>query len=974
MGSFRRAVVGLLVSLPCARAAFADNFTTGTANAKKFGVHEIVLTGNGSVANPFDTACTVAFTPPSGAAQAKTVLAFYDGGSTWRARVYVSETGTWTWRSSSSDPGLNGRSGSFVAEASALRGRLLAHPRNPKHWMTENGRWFLNLNDTSYYLTSPKDATGAVISTTDFQNYVRDAAARGITSFRSTGVRADSGDESWTAAIFSDSAYTKFRTANFQRTDERLRWMLNFHPDLYLQFILFPRNVAWGRDETFWKALSSANRTRVMKYMIARYAAFPAIFWLVVNDTHYGASFPNNDAMAREVGTYFASNDPWRHPMSTGPNRNRDFPFPGESWVTYIHIEDEHDLGAAEYAKYASYAKPVFLGEDRYEQDHGSSRDPVYMRYWQRRLFWAWLLSGGSANYGGRWWVLHPYSQTGTRSTTKPGTTLTFTRQLVGLDSAGPIPRYFADRGIELSDFQPDHGLASDLDGRTGAKAPRLLRRGTSEYLVYHPNAAADGQSANVDAAKNARVRVNLSAASGSFQVEWFRVHDGVAQGGGTVSGGAARDFTAPWTGHDAVLRLKAASGQTPYRGAPAPLPGTVQAEDYDLGGEGMAYHDTTAGNAGGAYRSDSVDLQATTDAGGGVNVGWVDVGEWLEYTVNVGTAGTYTLEARVATPNAGRAFHVEFGGVNKTGAVAVPVTGGYQTWQTVTKTGLSLSAGTQVMRFVAESGGFNVNWFRLGTGAAGGFAVTIDSVSTGKPYSLGTAQAGALPYVDRSYTILSLSAALSGGRMIRTAMDDKYVTAASHLRFTVSEPATAYACMDVRTARLPLWLQDGTWTATTLSATTTDGPASPMRVYSRAVPAGSLTLGGNHHGGDTGARANYFVILKAASAPTSLAATDGLPEDVWEHPGDSDGDGLRDEYEAANGLDPARADTDGNGTPDEEELTGAGISHWDRQEAGGTPGGGGDGGGGGGCGATGLELLLVFLARRGARRFGRSP
>ncbi len=967
MNRLRPTILGAVLALAAAPSALAQNFTAGTSNARKFGVHEIALTGNGSVSNPFDTPCTVTFTAPSGAA--KTVQAFHDGGSAWRARLYVSETGTWSWRSASSaDASLQGRTGSFVAESSTLRGRLLPHAANPKHWMTEDGRWVLNLNDTSYYLTSPKDATGVTITTADFQAYVRDAAARGITSFRTTGVRADDGSESWQKAIFSDSGYSKFRTANFQRTDERLKWILNAYPDVAVQFILFPRNVGYGQDETFWAALSSAQRTRVMKHMIARYAAFPGIFWLVINDTHYGSSFPHNNAMARDVGNYFAANDPWKHPMATGPRRNLDYPFPGESWSTYLHLEDEHDLGAAEYAKYVSTAKPVFLGEDRYEQDHASARDPVHMRYWQRRLFWAWLFSGGSANYGGRWWVLHPYAQTGTRSTTKPGTSLTFSKQLVGLDSVGPIPGFFSTRGIDLGTFQPDHALVSDLDGRTGAKAPRLMRRGTSEYLVYHPNASSDGQSANVDTTRNARLRINLSAATGAFQSEWFRVHDGVAQAGPGVSGGASRDLTAPWTGHDVVLRLKAStpSTQGPYGGSPHPLPGTVQAETYDLGGEGVAYHDTTSGNTGGAFRSDDVDLQATTDAGGGSHVGWMVAGEWLEYTVNVTAAGTYTLEARVATPNAGKTFRVEFGGVDRTGTLAVPQTGGWQAWQTVAKS-VSLPDGVQVMRVATATGSFNLNWIRVSSESSGGFTVTIDSVSTGKPCSLSTARLGALPYIDRSYTITALAAALDGGVMVRTAMDDKYVASSAYLRLTMSAPATVYAGMDRRTADPPTWLEDGSWTATALSLSTSDGAASPMRVYSRSVAAGPFTTGGNHQGGDTGARANYFLVIQPTAGTAAAVQASALAEDAWVHEGDQDGDGLTDAYEGANGLDPADADTDGDGEPDEEEQTPAGALHWDAQAArASSPGGGG---GDSSCGATGFEALLALLAGLAGRR-----
>ena len=161
-------------------------------------------------------------------------------------------------------------------------------------------------------------------------------------------------------------------------------------------------------------------------------------------------------------------------------------------------------------------------------------------------------------------------------------------------------------------------------------------------------------------------------------------------------------------------------NGSTPYTGTPVALPGTVQFENYDAGGEGVAYHDTTSGNTGGVYRSNSVDLQTTTDSGGGYLVGWTKAGEWLNYTVNVTTAGTYTLDVRVASNGAGGTFHVDVNGVNKTGTLTAPNTGGWQTFQTITKTGVTLAAGVQIIRVVMDSnsattaGIANMNWFRI--------------------------------------------------------------------------------------------------------------------------------------------------------------------------------------------------------------------------------------------------------------------
>ena len=213
-----------------------------------------------------------------------------------------------------------------------------------------------------------------------------------------------------------------------------------------------------------------------MRYIIARYAAYPQVFWLVVNDVHYGPNYPLNYAFAREVGEYFGRHDPWRRPLSTGHARRVEFAFPDADWVAYLHLEHAHDLGAALAAKYAPHRKPVFLGEDRYEQDHAHGLDPTDMAYWQRRLFWSWLLAGGSANYGGRWWTVHPYSQTGKRPTFRPTQPdLPFTAALTGLDSVRPIRDYFEQRRIELSDFEPNDALVK------GAREAAGVRRQADE-------------------------------------------------------------------------------------------------------------------------------------------------------------------------------------------------------------------------------------------------------------------------------------------------------------------------------------------------------------------------------------------------------------------------------------------------------------------------------------------------------------
>jgi hypothetical protein len=160
-------------------------------------------------------------------------------------------------------------------------------------------------------------------------------------------------------------------------------------------------------------------------------------------------------------------------------------------------------------------------------------------------------------------------------------------------------------------------------------------------------------------------------------------------------------------------------TGSTPFGGVAAQLPGLVEAEHFDEGAAGQAYHDNTAGNAGGVYRATDVDIERTADTGGGYNVGWMSAGEWLAYSVDVATTGEYSVDVRVAASGAGGTFHIEVDGIDVSGPLTIPNTGGWQRWQTVQRTGVALAAGRRRLRLVADANGptgvfGNVNYLRV--------------------------------------------------------------------------------------------------------------------------------------------------------------------------------------------------------------------------------------------------------------------
>src|ERR1700735_1736172 len=163
-------------------------------------------------------------------------------------------------------------------------------------------------------------------------------------------------------------------------------------------------------------------------------------------------------------------------------------------------------------------------------------------------------------------------------------------------------------------------------------------------------------------------------------------------------------------------------AAEGPYDGTPAPVPGTVQAENYDTGGQGVAYNVTSTNGTGNSYRSDGVDLEATTDAGGGYDLGWTASGQWFRYTVNVATAGAYTVSFRVAAINAVTdALHISnSAGTNLSGSLNVPATGAWQAWTNVTAT-VTLPAGQQTLTINQDNGGWNIRYLNFATSRCSG-------------------------------------------------------------------------------------------------------------------------------------------------------------------------------------------------------------------------------------------------------------
>ena len=500
-----------------------DNLTMGDQPAKQYGVHEIAFLGDGGVANPSDTDLEVTFTSPTGSDY--TIFGFYDGGNEWKARLYVNEAGTWTWTSTSiDDPGLHNQTGSFVALTSTLRGKLRKHATKGNAWQTDDGEWFLNIGDTPYFLFHPSE--------TLWKEYVAEIAELGITMMRCSVLGAlnpNVQDPGGWEMIFADNQNNFLDLIHFQRTDRRMKWLLNNYPEMYIQLIIVPRsNTGYNNDETFWKNLSTTQRNRYLEELLARYGAFPQVFYQVAND--YNCTLPNNTAMFDYIGNYLEAHDPWSSLTSTGCVRGAPFPFTNRAWADYVHIETLDAL-AAEQVDLYSADMHVFAGEDRYETHRPMDHPAVFMR----RLMWSWLLSEGSAAYGGDWDTIRPYSTT----------------SLTGLDDIRYIKDFIEGHKIDLSAFDADNNLVHA--SARGAERPQATKTFDNEkWLIYHPNATRSDEAANVASGTASMTIIDLPTAT--YDYVWMRADDGTTLTGLLNHPGGSQLLESPWAGVDVVF------------------------------------------------------------------------------------------------------------------------------------------------------------------------------------------------------------------------------------------------------------------------------------------------------------------------------------------------------------------------------------------------------------------------------------
>jgi endoglucanase len=170
----------------------------------------------------------------------------------------------------------------------------------------------------------------------------------------------------------------------------------------------------------------------------------------------------------------------------------------------------------------------------------------------------------------------------------------------------------------------------------------------------------------------------------------------------------------------DAIFRQPFSAASKPFKANKVKNGTIINAVDYDLGRNGIAYFDTDTadyhvstgkygkGNAGRVYRNDGVDISKDSTAYNSYYVDHIETGEWLQFTLQVKTPGVYSVSLKVASDTDGAKLSLET--ANTSATIEIPNTGGLKKWQVITVKNIHLKAGNNKLKVNADKGGYNLH------------------------------------------------------------------------------------------------------------------------------------------------------------------------------------------------------------------------------------------------------------------------
>jgi len=473
----------------------------------RYGEHEIVLRTTAPRSSPYtDVSFSATFTGPT---ESITVNGFWDGGEVYKVRMLPTEAGLWRFTTRSNDGQLNGRTGSFVCEESAIKGYVRVSPSRPYGFEWANGAPFFLMGDTIWHMYyNVRFSDGSFQSLIDDRSAQHFNYAHGVVhdALHNEGGSIYSRQDS-TLEIFDVNA---INPAYFHWLDQKIDYMNAKGMAAGLFF-------SWGNGH-YQEYQNPSQYERYMRYLVSRYAS-KNVFWILVGE-YEEAGEPLS--RWRDYARVVYDADPYKHPISLHTvsttnafGNDREHGFIGQQ---LFGSPEEQRQRIADSRR---FGKPVVNMEYGYEGDpnvfvNNQSGDDV------RPDHYALALAGGYGIYGNHTPGYSTYHRVGDFVLTATDT---------------PGAKYLAI----LYEF------VTSLNFHRLVPAQHLVDRGIA--------AAWDGVEYVVQLPEGGAVNVDLGGTRGVFQADWFDPRTGKRTSAGTTEGGARRGFTAP-DGNDWILHV----------------------------------------------------------------------------------------------------------------------------------------------------------------------------------------------------------------------------------------------------------------------------------------------------------------------------------------------------------------------------------------------------------------------------------
>lgn len=470
---------------------------------------ELSFRNNSWSGNPFDLDFTGTFTAPSG--RTLTQIGFYAGQNTWKIYFMPDETGTWTFRTESSDPDLDGKSDSFQCTASDITGELVP----------DGNRWaFMGDGGAFPVIWSPPVPDGAQwgfrgrdLSDPDVQNALRfadEVVGADLLGFGALLIKPLGWAEQWPQSAVPYVIGKEGDTFNLPFWDQ-LNAKLDSARDRGMGAYIMLYSDDEQTPDHFGVTPRSQKELRFFRYTIARLACYPKILW----DTGIDIGEYRSKDWINWYAQWFRAHDPWEHPVGsrTGGGSGGSMPEAG----TYYSTGGASIPSRATLLHYLQMDVPVA------HTDHW--RIFISRGHWTndkiRIVHWRCALSGFQA--------LYPDYNQGE---------VVWDQVQTGGKYIGYATRFFKTMvRSDLRDLNPHDDLIAGGDSIIVAANPG------HEYILYDQNGGEDA--------------LDLHGTDSVFNGLWYNPRTGEKQEIQPVNGGDIVRFESPTSGKDWALLLQ---------------------------------------------------------------------------------------------------------------------------------------------------------------------------------------------------------------------------------------------------------------------------------------------------------------------------------------------------------------------------------------------------------------------------------